>query len=201
MLSELVFHLLPVLVAAEVMAILCQLNLNYSSNNVGANGATFDVTVSSSQGFSSSDDSSWISTSKVGNKIRITVDNNNGGSRSGTVTISGCQTKTFSVSQSGGSSSCSVSTSQSSLNYLASQSTKTFQVTTSEGYSVSDNSGWVSTSKSGNTVSVTVTANNSNSSRSATITINGCENKTVSVSQSGQSLGGGGTAAKHEAED
>jgi len=65
----------------------------------------------------------------------------------------------------------------------------TVDVTSSESFTVSDNQSWISTSVSGNTVTISVTENTGTSERSGTVTVTGCETKTVAITQAGESGG------------
>lgn len=58
----------------------------------------------------------------------------------------------------------------------------TVTLTNATGFTVTDNATWITTSKSGNTVTITATANTSTSSRSGTVTF------TVSASQAGDGV-------------
>jgi hypothetical protein len=56
-------------------------------------------------------------------------------------------------------------------------------------YSISTSASWITTSRSGNTITVTTSANNSNLSRSGTVSVSYAgTTKTISVSQEGGSL-------------
>ncbi|WNJ18706.1 InlB B-repeat-containing protein [Pontibacter sp. G13] len=63
----------------------------------------------------------------------------------------------------------------------------TVNVTTSSSWSASDDASWITTSKSGNTLTITVTANTGSDARTGTVTISGCETQAVSITQAGDS--------------
>ncbi len=81
-----------------------------------------------------------------------------------------------------GGDDCTLSTSTSNLSFDAPGGSQTFMVTTNESFSVSDNKGFISTSKTGNTVTVTLAAN-SGAERSGTVSVSGCENKSITIQQ------------------
>ena len=151
------------------------------SSTVTANFSTWEVTP----------DQDWITTTKSGNTVHVLVNSSNPGNtvRTGTVTISGNgNTKTITVSQ---DASVISSVSPTSLTYGLTGGTKTSTVTANfNDWAVSDNSSWITTSKSGNVVNIHVTSGNLNSTnRTGAVTISGRENtKTVSVTQTGVSL-------------
>ena len=103
---------------------------------------------------------SWIDVDIKGNKVEIDVDKNNGSSsRSGTVTIVGCENKTISVSQQGKRVILAVSTSQSSLSFGGKASSATITVDASSSFSSYDNKGWIETRRFGDLVTITVERN------------------------------------------
>jgi hypothetical protein len=80
----------------------CTVNVSKSSHSFLADAGNTIVTVTTIEGFIVSDNQDWISLSKDGNNVMITVTENTGSvSRSGTVIISGCGNKTINVTQEG----------------------------------------------------------------------------------------------------
>uniref|UniRef100_UPI00374259E8 CBM96 family carbohydrate-binding protein n=1 Tax=Flammeovirga yaeyamensis TaxID=367791 RepID=UPI00374259E8 len=153
-----------------------------------------NIAVTTSETFSVSDNQSWITASKSGDNVVINVTENTGSTeRSGTVTVSGCETKTISVTQSGTATTCSLSVSSSSLSFSDAAGNNTVNVTSTESFTASSSQSWISTSISGNVITVSVSANSSSSARNGSVVVNGCQSKTISVAQSAGSSSGGGS--------
>ena len=80
----------------------CTLAVSKSSHAFSASASSTNVMVTTTESFTVSDNAGFISTSVNGNQVSISVTANGGSnSRSGQVTISGCETKVVSITQSG----------------------------------------------------------------------------------------------------
>ncbi len=80
----------------------CSLNTSKSSHNFGSSSGSTNVNITTSGSFTVNDNAGFITTSVSGNTVTISVAaNTSSSSRSGVVTISGCQNKTISISQDG----------------------------------------------------------------------------------------------------
>jgi hypothetical protein len=86
----------------------------------------------------------------------------------------------------GGGNNCTVNVSKSSYSFLADAGNIIVTVTTTEGFTVSDNQDWISVSEDGNDIRITVTENTGSGSRSGIVSISGCDSKTITVTQEGQ---------------
>ncbi|MBB3700743.1 DNRLRE domain-containing protein [Flammeovirga yaeyamensis] len=172
----------------------CTLELNSSTVSFTESAGSVNIAVTTSETFSVSDNQSWITASKSGDNVVINVTENTGSTeRSGTVTVSGCETKTISVTQSGTATTCSLSVSSSSLSFSDAAGNNTVNVTSTESFTASSSQSWISTSISGNVITVSVSANSSSSARNGSVVVNGCQSKTISVAQSAGSSSGGGS--------
>lgn len=164
----------------------------YDSN---AGSGTVSVTANSSCSWTAaSNNSGWLtvtggsSGSGNGTVSYSVASNSSTNSRNGTLTIAG---RTFTVSQSGATPSCTYSISPTSRSFDSVGGSGTVSVTAGNGcsWTAGANNGWISvtggSSGSGNgTVSYSVASNSTTSSRTGTMTIAG---KTFTVSQSGAS--------------
>lgn len=133
----------------------------------------------------------WLTVVKSGSEILIECAENEiqfGGVALITIDGRGSADATVEISQEGASIS---SVSPTSLTYGITGGTETSTVTANfDDWAVSDDKSWITTSLSGDVVSINVTSSNLNSTdRAGTVTISGRENtKTVSVTQTGVSL-------------
>ncbi len=155
-----------------------------------AASASSNFSVSTNQSsWSYSSGASWISGSKSGSTLALSVTaNTSASSRSGSVTVSaGGLTRTITVTQDG--ATMTVSTSSHASPYGGDQfSFSAAVVPSSLSVSVSDNASWVSTGSYGTNYWIaTVDENTSTSSRSATITVSASNGitRTISVTQAG----------------
>ncbi len=164
--------------------------------NATASDQTFSV--ASNTSWTVSESLSWLSVSPASgtNNGTVTVAcqaNTSASSRSGTITVSGTggETQTISVTQVGEDLKLSVSTN--SLNFGANNETKTFYISSNTNWNVSVPVNWVNISPrsgtNGANVTVTCLANTGASSRTAILTVsgNGVPSQTVSIFQSGSS--------------
>ncbi|GJM63897.1 DUF7594 domain-containing protein [Persicobacter diffluens] len=171
----------------------CSLKPESSTLSFTAISGTATILVESSENFTVSDDQSWITATQQAGAVEISVlENNNAGTRSGTVTLSGCETKTITVSQSGIENSCSLVLSKNTHHFSDQAGSVTVQVTSNESFTASADQSWISTSISGNDLIVSVSPNEQSSSRSGTITVNGCEQQTLQITQAGKPTTGSG---------
>ena len=166
------------------------LTLAKSNHTFSENAGSTSIAVSTSQSWSVSDNAGWVTATKSGNNVNISVTANNGTSpRSAVVTVDGCINRIITITQEAGEEDdveeCTLSTSANSKQFTSNGGSSNITVTTTEDFTVSDNRGWISTSISGNSVTITTTANNGAGSRSGVVTINGCENAQITVSQEG----------------
>jgi hypothetical protein len=91
----------------------------------------------------------------------------------------------------GGGNNCTVYVSESSHSFSSEAGNTIVTVTTTEGFTVSDNQEWIGLNQDGNKITITVTENTGSGSRSGIVSISGCENKNISVTQEGQGTIGG----------
>ncbi len=161
------------------------LTVSKSSHSFTSDAGSTTASVSSNQGWTVSDNKGWITATKSGNNVNISVTANTSTvARTGTVTIDGCINRTISISQEG-ATACSLTLSSSNESFAQGGGTTTVNVSTTENFTISENLGWITTSKSGNTVTITAAANGGSNTRTGTININGCQNKQIAVSQAG----------------
>ncbi len=155
----------------------CMANYNWQHSINGAGFTNFA---------NQSNSEAWFPASYLvdaGNhQIKITVTDQSGRTESTTksFTVSDCSTPP--------PSTCSISTSPGSRTFNSSGGSSNFTVSLSgaSSFSVSDNRSWISTSKSGNTVTVTVPSTTSTRSGTVTVSASGCSD-TFSVTQNGPS--------------
>ncbi len=163
----------------------CAVSVSDSDLNFDKDGGSQSITVSSPQNWTASDNKSWITTSKSGSTLTISVSSYTGTeSRTGTVTISGCQNRTISITQTG-NQPCTLTVSKSSHDFGPSADDVIITVSTTEAFTVSDNAGFITTSVSGDEVTISVNENTGTTSRSGVVTISGCETEQVAINQSG----------------
>ena len=80
----------------------CNMSLSETSHNFTADAGNTTITVTTDETYSVSDDQDWITISKDGDQVTITVTENSGSSsRNGTITVSGCSKKTITIRQEG----------------------------------------------------------------------------------------------------
>lgn len=158
----------------------CNLALSSNGLEFTSSSGNKTVNVTSNSSWIVSDDATWITVTPTSGSnngtLTISVSNNSGAERSGIVTVSGCNntTKTIIVTQSG---PCNFSLARSSLDFSASPGGKTFNVTSNSGWTVSEDSSWISAlpvSSFGNkSISISVTENNGHS-RTGVVTFSAC---------------------------
>ncbi len=168
----------------------CSLSLSSTTLEYNYLSGLQNVNITSNSNWTITKDASWITvlpTSGNNNRtISVSVAYNNGGDRSGIVTVSGCgTTKTINVTQSG---QCSLSISATSLEYSGSAETKTILVTSNAAWTVSDNASWITVtplSDSNNgTLSISVLANDTGTERNGAVTVSGCStSKKITINQ------------------
>ncbi|KPA19312.1 secreted protein containing APHP domain protein, partial [Candidatus Magnetomorum sp. HK-1] len=136
-------------------------------------GETETSNISANVSWSASDNTSWISTSSSSSRVNITCQRNTTTSqRTGRVTVSG----------SGASDHIDVIQEKAPEELSVNPTSKYFQhtggnasinVSSNISWSVSENTSWLSVSKSSNSFSIQCNANEATSQRSATITVSG----------------------------
>ena len=171
------------------------LSVSPTSLSFANTGGTKAITISSSyfNVTSIETNAAWISASETG----VTVTENTGSARGGTVTITGVgiydgvtRTKTISVSQDSAPPTISLGSSSVSFDAVASPSTIAVTTTLTTSWSVSSNSAWCTVRKLTNSsIQISASDNNDTSSRNATVTVTatgagGTVTATISVSQS-----------------
>jgi len=163
----------------------CTFSVAPSSASFGAGGGAVDVVVSTAAtcGWSVTNTTAWVTTtasSGTGPKtVTLTAGINSGAPRSGSLTIAG---RAVSVSQAGG---CTYTVSPTSANFPSGggQVNVSLSTTATCGWSVTNPTGWVSTSATSGTGPATVTltaGTNSGAIRTGSVTIAG---QPVSLSQ------------------
>jgi hypothetical protein len=165
----------------------CSFSLSSTSTNVPAGEGTGSVNVTSGSGcgWTATSNAQWLTvtsgSSGTGNgTVQFSAASNNGGTRSGTLTIAG---QTFTVNQGSG---CSFSLNPTSANAPAGASTGSVGVSSGAGcpWTATSNASWLTVTSGGSgtgngTVQYSVAANSS-SARSGTLTIDG---QTFTVNQ------------------
>lgn len=180
------------------MVTIPELALSQSSMSFGSSSGSKDLNVTSSTGWTVSDNSSWISVSPSSGSDNGSVSisctaNTSSTYRSGTVMVSdGEIIKTVNILQDGASSS-PLSLSVSNLYFEDIGGSYSVSVSSDDSWTVSTSVYWISvssTSGSGNdSFTVTVTGNVKSTTRSGTITVTGGGvTKTISVSQDASSM-------------
>lgn len=126
---------------------------------IGAgNGATTTTTVIANGSVSVSSGETWLTATESSGTITFTTTEANPttSTREATVTVSnGGQSTTITVTQTGSNPNLSVD--PTSLTFVAAGEAKTADVTANGAFTVSDDADWVSTSESGNTITITAT--------------------------------------------
>jgi hypothetical protein len=169
----------------------CTFTLSPTSASFGTAGGTGSVIVDASANTctrTATSNASWLTVTSGASgtgdgAVGYSVAANNGGSRSGTLTIAG---QSFTVNQSG----CSFTVSFSATTFPATASTGTITVTSTGSncpWTASDNRNWITvtpTSGTGSqTVTFSLTANSSSFSRTGRITIAGTQ---ITITQQGR---------------
>lgn len=167
------------------------ITVSTASVNFTASSGNTTASVTTSQSWSVSDNAGWITATKSGSNINISVSANNGTERTGTVTVNGCENRTITVTQAAAPSDCTFSISKTSHSFDANAGSTTVNVNTNEEFTVSDNTGWISATKNGNIVTISVTANGTTNNRNGKVTITGCDVGEVAISQASSGSGGG----------
>ena len=164
------------------------LDVYFDSNTFSCNGGNKSITVYTDGIWYIYERSSWISTVIKDNLITLSVDENNGTSRNGYITIkSGEKEKRINISQAGKSATrLSVSTDNVSFSY--SGGSKTITVSTDGEWRISTETNyWGHTSICGNTITLRVDENPTSSSRTDYFVIkSGSKEKRINISQDGK---------------
>jgi hypothetical protein len=167
----------------------CSLFLSSNMLDFTSSSGNNTVNVSSNSSWTVNDDASWITVSQTSGSnnatLTISVSNNSGAKRNGTVTVSGCNTtKTITVIQAG---TCSLSLSKPSLDFTSSSGNNTVNVSSNSSWTVNDDASWITVSQTSGSNNATLTisvSNNSGAERSGTVTVSGCNTtKTITVIQ------------------
>jgi hypothetical protein len=160
-------------------------SLSYESNEIGDKTASITTTAPS---WDATVDASWVSLSKQGNTLQVTVSTMNTATspRTATITVTAgnADQKTLTVTQ---AKAHTLSISPSSLSFTADETgMKTVAIeTTAPNWNATRDASWVELSKQDNTLRVSVATNSSSSSRSATVIISAgtAPEKTLTVTQ------------------
>lgn len=161
-----------------------QISVSPVARLVSAKSGTTSFTVSSTVGWSVSDDASWLTATKTsGTNISVGYSANaSTSSRTASITVSGTGglTETVTVKQEGATVFLAVSPDSRSLD--PESGSTVFYVTSNVGWSVSDDASWLTATKTnGSTISVSYSANNSTIDRTANITVTGTGGITETV--------------------
>jgi len=166
------------------------LDVSPNSRTVSSSSGSTSFSVSTNVGWSVSDDASWLTATKTdGSTISVTYNTNTStSSRTANITATGTGglTETVTVTQSGESTYLDVS--PNSRTVSSSSDSTTFTVTSNIDWSVSENSEWLSATKSNDTLlTIYYDENTSVDNRSANITLSGTgvSSQTVTVEQNG----------------
>lgn len=171
------------------------ITINPSSKSVGSGAGSFTVSVSANVSWSVTSNAPWmyVSPSGLSGSGTVTVTyqaNPNTTSRQGTVNFYGSGvTKTLTVSQSGAAVSYYLTVSPATLNFTNASGGQNCTVTTNlSTFGVSDNQTWITTSVTGNVITISCTAN-TDAARSGTVTVSGSgvSSQYVTVNQAGVS--------------
>lgn len=172
----------------------CSLVVGNTSLSFTEVAGSASITVTSEETFTVSDDQSWLTATINGNEVLISAsENTSETTRTALVTVVGCETQTIAVTQSGTTSICTLSVSESSLSFGSNAVSQNINVTSTENFTVSSSPSWISTAVNGSTLTINVSENTASSSRNATITVSGCQNKVVIITQEGDTPSSGGT--------
>ncbi|GAB1453449.1 hypothetical protein MASR2M47_35050 [Draconibacterium sp.] len=157
----------------------CSLAFSKPSLDFTSSSSNNTVNVSSNSSWTVNDDASWITVSQTSGSnnatLTISVSNNSGAERSGTVTVSGCNTtKTITVIQ---VSECILSLGISNLDFSTSPGGKSFKVNSNSSWTASADSSWISVlpvASFGNKSVVISVKENKGVSRVGIVTFSGC---------------------------
>jgi hypothetical protein len=170
--------------------------LSVSTENLSFTPAAGEKTVdiSSNSTWNVTSGASWITitpASGTGNgTIKVTVSENTGSVRIGTVTVSGCNsTKTIAIAQEG----CSLTVALESLTFATTGGEKTVDVTSNYKWNVTSDAAWLTLTPASGTgngqLKIKAAENTATTSRNGNITVTGCgTSKTITVAQEGCSL-------------
>ena len=161
-----------------------------NSRSVSSTSGTTTFTVSSTVGWSVEDDAAWLTATKTDESTISVSYTGNSSTSSQTANIKAFGTggveETVTVTQAAATSPFDVSPNSRSVS--STSGTTTFTVSSIVGWSVEDDAGWLTATKTdGSTISVSYTGNSSTSSRTANIKAfgTGGVEETVTVTQSG----------------
>lgn len=151
-------------------------------------GGSAEITVFTNTDYSCNASSSWVSVSKSGDKVTVSVAANGSvASRSAVVTFSGegVESRTVGISQTGEAKMMEVSPAQ--LAFDSDGGIGTINITSNVRVSVIASEEWVTVTMSSTRATVRVGSNTGMESRSATVTFSGegVESRTVTITQSG----------------
>jgi mannan endo-1,4-beta-mannosidase len=179
------------------------LALSQTSLSFASAASSSAVNVTANVSWTVTDDQTWLSASPTSgsNNGSFTVSataNTGSASRTGTVTVTGGGlTRTIAVSQAGQSTTNTLNVSATSLALASAVSSGTFSITSNVSWTVTDDQTWITVTPASGSNNATVTvnatsANTATTSRTGTVTVSGGGlTRTVSVTQAGQSTGGG----------
>ncbi|RKZ60827.1 MAG: hypothetical protein DRQ44_12340, partial [Gammaproteobacteria bacterium] len=167
-----------------------ELSVTPVSRTVTSTGGTTSFTVTSNVSWSASEDANWMTVTKT-NEQTLTVNYNENttvNSRSATITISGpgITSQDVLVTQEGATPVLSVTPDSRSVN--AASGTVTYSVTSNIDWVISENSEWLTATKTNNsTLSISYNENTNVNSRTASITLSGTgvTAQTVTLDQDG----------------
>ncbi|WP_172665944.1 BACON domain-containing protein [Flammeovirga sp. OC4] len=156
---------------------------------VAGGSGSFSFEIITEETFTVSTDQSWMSASRNGNTITVTYNSNTtGANRSGRVNIDACLDTYVIIEQTTDAApSCTLDVASTSVSLTNEAGSITVAVTSDETFTVSDNQSWITATKSGENVVINTTANSSETVRTGSVSVIGCEEKTITVVQSGTS--------------
>jgi hypothetical protein len=167
-----------------------ELSVTPASRTVSSPGGTTNFSVTSNVSWSASEDADWLTVTKTSEQtLTVNYDENiTVNSRSATITISGpgITSQNVLVTQEGATPALSVTPASRSVN--ASSGTVTYTVTSNIDWAISENSDWLSATKTSNsTLTVSYDENITVESRTASVTLSGTgvSSQTVSLDQEG----------------
>ncbi|MDW3194623.1 MAG: BACON domain-containing carbohydrate-binding protein [Cytophagales bacterium] len=182
------------IVTIQQSAFAPELSISPSSLTFSQSGGTESFDITSNVSWTLNHDNEWLTiseTSGTGNQsIEVTAESNpDENERQGTITISGDGlSSSLSIDQAGMTTIPEISVDPETLNFEATSSSQTFEITSNVNWEISSSDSWATfTPDSGmgnETISVTVSDNSTNSSRQATLSITGSGiSTTVQVEQ------------------
>jgi hypothetical protein len=163
-------------------------SLEFTADETGEKPVTINTSAPS---WNATKEASWITLTPQGNTLKVKVDANTGAGRSGQITVTAGNAPPVTISVTQEEKQHTLSVSPSSLEFTYNETgQKTVTVTKSaSSYSASTNVSWIMLNLQSGTILVSVTAYSGTSSRTGSITVSSgnAPNRTVTVTQTGQS--------------